>query len=497
MEDKKKSLWTKAEKLIFVGGGIALLVVIVWAFFLINLQSELDNKLAELRKKGILTTWDELAEWYEGQPVDPATNQAYQNAFQARVDLDDSKRNDVLIEGKAILLPDEKLIPKKVLDASQKYLGINKKALELLHKAAKMENCRFQVDHRKGPETLLPHLNEVRTATKLLAMEAVFAARIGESETCFRAFSDALKISKIIENEPSIIAYLVNLACVRITINNLQWCPGKVEFNDVQYKKLSEQLQEKLKTDDKQLNAAFLGEFAMFLDERCVDYIYNDFFSFRPPSLPWYDRFLSSPATITLSGMGNSNRLKYAEILEEKLRICKLPYKQGIIAINNLENDIKKLNHWYYKYIKMTFFSLSSLIEKRERFRMNLQVAITGLAVERFRLKYHRLPDKLEELVPEFIAEVPVDSFQANNGKLKYLKKVFFEYDKLVDQKATESSNETTVEKVEYPGYTVYSIGEDKTDQHGLLTYCKDKSYNSDIIWAVMGRDAKPLKTSK
>jgi hypothetical protein len=205
--------------------------------------------------------------------------------------------------------------------------------------------------------------------------------------------------------------------------------------------------------------------------------------------------------------MNTANRLKYAEIVEKKLELCQLPYKQAMIAINDLENRLKKFNRWYYSYVRMISFPLSSIIEKRERLRMEVQVAITGLAVERFKLKYHRLPDTLEELVPAFLAEVPVDSFQPNNGKLKYLKKVSFEYDKPVEvkkpkpQKSSKpglfsaflNPSKTTEEKVEYPGYTVYSIAHNKTDNKGLLGYCKDKNYNHnyDIVWAVMKRKNK------
>jgi hypothetical protein len=473
MENKKKSLWTKAEKLMFIGGGIALLVIIAWAFFLFSLQSRLDNKLVELRKKGILTNWDELAEWYESQPVDPATNQAYQDAFQAYVPLEQSKMEEVFIEGIAPLFPDEKLTSKHVFEASQKYLDSNKKALELLHKAAKLKNCRFPVDFRKGPRSLMPHLNKFRSKIRLLAMEAVFAASKGDSETCFKAFKDSIKISKTLNNEPILISYWENLICIKIIIADLQWCLGRIQFNDEQYKKLSKQLQEKFISLDKHLKIAFSGDVAMSLDKKCINSIYKYY-----PS--WQEKFL--PVLINLSGIGTANRLKYA-------------YEKALTAIDKLENKIRKLNRLYYRYVNIAFITRKDIIRDIENFRIEVQATITGLAVERFKLKYHRLPDTLEELVPEFLAEVPVDSYQANNSKLKYLKVFSFEYDKPVETKTTTTSSiKTTIEKVKYPGYTVYSIGEDKIDQHG---YWQNKWKKSDIIWGVMARGAKPIKSSK
>jgi hypothetical protein len=39
-----------------------------------------------------------------------------------------------------------------------------------------------------------------------------------------------------------------------------------------------------------------------------------------------------------------------------------------------------------------------------------LRAALSGLGVERYRLKYSRLPDRIEEIVPEFLESVPVDA---------------------------------------------------------------------------------------
>jgi hypothetical protein len=76
------------------------------------------------------------------------------------------------------------------------------------------------------------------------------------------------------------------------------------------------------------------------------------------------------------------------------------------------------------------------------RVKGQLSCAETALAIERYRLKYGRLPDSLDRLVGEFIDKVPLDPF---DGKPMRYRKL-------------EGDG----------GYTLYIIGEDGVDDGGL-----------------------------
>jgi hypothetical protein len=73
-------------------------------------------------------------------------------------------------------------------------------------------------------------------------------------------------------------------------------------------------------------------------------------------------------------------------------------------------------------------------------------------AIERFRLKHHRLPDLLEELEPEFVENLPVDP--VNGLPLKYSRK-------------------------DKENYLLYSIGWDCKDDAGL-----EGTWRGDWVWA-------------
>jgi hypothetical protein len=68
-----------------------------------------------------------------------------------------------------------------------------------------------------------------------------------------------------------------------------------------------------------------------------------------------------------------------------------------------------------------------------------LRLAITALAIEEFRSKKGNLPDKLDELKPDFLAEIPDDPFTESELSYRRLAK----------------------------GYVTYSVGRDLMDDGG------------------------------
>ena len=69
----------------------------------------------------------------------------------------------------------------------------------------------------------------------------------------------------------------------------------------------------------------------------------------------------------------------------------------------------------------------------------SIQLAITALAIERYRLERGRLPDALKELAPQFIEAIPTDPFDGAPLRYRRLAR----------------------------GYKVYSVGLDGHDDGG------------------------------
>ena len=56
------------------------------------------------------------------------------------------------------------------------------------------------------------------------------------------------------------------------------------------------------------------------------------------------------------------------------------------------------------------------------------KAAMAGLAVERYRLKNGHYPNKLSDIAPEFIEEIPEDPFDGNDLRYKKLPDGFVVY---------------------------------------------------------------------
>ena len=94
----------------------------------------------------------------------------------------------------------------------------------------------------------------------------------------------------------------------------------------------------------------------------------------------------------------------------------------------------------FYLLTKMFASSLEHIAKIDLRTTAQIDCAIVALGIERYRLAKGALPKVLDDLVPRYIDKVPIDPFDGK--RLRY--------------KLTE------------PGYIVYSIGEDGTDEGGL-----------------------------
>ena len=102
-------------------------------------------------------------------------------------------------------------------------------------------------------------------------------------------------------------------------------------------------------------------------------------------------------------------------------------------------------------------FLIPDAIPRVWRMYAHCRVVRTGLAVELFSRKYGRLPQKLDELVPEFLPAVPVSPF---TGKPLQIESGTFDY--------TPAGSET-VETCE--GYRIVvddSPSYSRTDRNGL-----------------------------
>lgn len=135
-------------------------------------------------------------------------------------------------------------------------------------------------------------------------------------------------------------------------------------------------------------------------------------------------------------------RAQYLKMMTEAVEIAKLPPDKQTSALQAFEEKCKS-----------SWWPAGQQAEdnvNRARTALNttarLAAAVTTIAAERFRMANHRWPKNIEELIPKYLGEIPIDPW---NGQPMRMKQVD-------------------------GGLVVYSVGKDQTDGGGEIGSSED-----------------------
>jgi len=126
------------------------------------------------------------------------------------------------------------------------------------------------------------------------------------------------------------------------------------------------------------------------------------------------------------------------DYMEAQIEATQLPPVDRLRRFRGIRAEIQQLS-FLHALTKMAIPALTRVAELDLRARAHLDLARTALALERYRLAGGKVPERLEELVPQYLPEVPSDPFDGN--PIRY--------------RRTD------------PGYCLYSIFEDGQDNGG------------------------------
>src|SRR5258708_27720769 len=136
----------------------------------------------------------------------------------------------------------------------------------------------------------------------------------------------------------------------------------------------------------------------------------------------------------------------YLECMELVVAKAKLPPSQAFAGIKQLEADLaakmgggSPTSPAGNPLTKLLMPSLTGVFTAASRGTASNETADAALAVDQYRRRYGKLPQKLDGLIPEFLPAVPDDAFDGQ--PLRFV--------------------------VGADGYVVYSVGQDLIDQGG------------------------------
>lgn len=383
------------------------LVVAVAAHVLISFLTAdrmIRDEMSLIRAKGQPTSWGEIGLLV---PSTPATREASRLRDEAFVLLrslpapPDSRL--VLIEGSAVVQYGAP-IPPAVFEATKTRVRDAEPVLDNLRAAAEAGPPSARLDLGGGGAGYTPtsSLADARACAQLLAMSALIHAADGDGD---RAVDDAitgLKFARMLDSEPTVVGCLVRVACTAIAVAVLENVIAASDPKPEVFDRLDDVLSEDARFDA----SHFL------IGERVLDVGWLESLSL-PELLVHASKggllrsLLREPAIVRFANAGCLRM--YRRLLD----IWHLPWSEFQHRVAAIPVSLGGASMWEDR-----FEIMSSLKQREAEIRGRVRCARVGVAVERFRRRESRLPDRLEELVPADIEEIPEDPFTGNSLRL-------------------------------------------------------------------------------
>jgi hypothetical protein len=295
-------------------------------------------------------------------------------------------------------------------------LRLNQAELDELHAALQRPASRFTINYEDSIAALLPHLATLRNLARPFVLRAQARLATGDAAGALADIEDALALADTVRSEPLLISGLVRLAMVEVALQPVWEGLARRQWNAEQLAGLQARLAQVNVVAD--MSAAMRGERAFCL--AAMDYLR------RNPDSGMMDGGASGvpPAfRYWLSGWVSQNRVAIVRMFDASL----LPAYDPTNRVVNLatartqwqeaETELKTLSP-YKIFARMLLPALNRVMERTARTQAAVELALTGCALERCRLMRGAYPEQLEQLVPEFLARVPLDP--ATREPLRY-----------------------------------------------------------------------------
>lgn len=293
--------------------------------------------------------------------------------------------------------------------------------LALLRRAAALPECRFERDYFR-PRISMPlnQLSDLRLAAHLLEVDARHSSVSGNIR---QAIDDINAIFGLARHarEPFLVAILVSISLETKAVRELENVLSRGDIHEdllsrIQLDRTSS-LQEAFLRSVRMEEALGLltfcsvgtGELALrqLMDGGGQPGPLGVLHSFGLPGFPWllddltvFRQFMRDiEPLVTTENLSLTDQLRLVESLEQKLRNVRWR---------------APLTHSIYPAYRNVLIAMA----RAEGYR---RAAVTGVAVYRYALRHNKLPESLEELVPEDLPFVPTDPIDGHPMRVRSL----------------------------------------------------------------------------
>ena len=322
--------------------------------------------------------------------------------------------------------------------------------------------CRFQLDLQKGYPMPWPHLGVMQDAAKLFALRMRAHLAAGDSAAAYADFQDGLQTYRALEDEPTLLSGLVRMNKLALLCNALGEGLAQHAWADRELKAIAD--------DFSTISMAADYRRAYSSERGFGNQIENETIALWPIERARKYSVLTS----AVAGSGitpprwlyvflpkrlyRDNQLRYNQNMDElcaRLTDEGAHFQPTVGTPTSLENP-EGLDAYYFFLSGHSNGVFNEVAVRFVRTQTQLDEARLACALERFRMARGGYPETLAELVPDFIAAVPLDTF--SRQPLIYRRK-------------------------DGGTFLLYGVGKNRKDDGGAIDPKRSESQQPDDVW--------------
>ncbi len=433
--------------------GGALLLALVATLALSDFQMR--GMMNAAHEAGQPTTLAELDGWWPSPELFDDAAPVYRRAFNAHVPLYGEAWRQLPIEGEAMFPVDgNAVLDPAMLLAVDNYLTLNDTYLDLLYEGATLPACRFDINVMAGFSMQLSHLAQMRQAARMLKLDALRATENRDLPLAVHAVIACFAAGDALRNEPILMSQLVRIAVNDIAMSTLEWVFSRQPLTDDLLQELAQILPAFESLDAQAI--ALIGE-------RCTGMSAFDQSATSLAGVSGMGRNIhGSVATAGMglyqaAGLKTKDRQSFFTLLTEAIETAQLPPHERQAADKRYQAMANALPSTRL-FTRMLAPGLGRTSHAFLRDLAHVRLAVTAVAIERYRLAHGKLPDVLDALTPDFLETLPEDPYTARALQYRKLHK----------------------------GYLVYAVGINLEDDGGQRERIKKRSSEPlDVVFEV------------
>ena len=337
----------------------------------------------------------------------------------------------------------------------REFLKAHQATLAMLRRAAALQGCYFERDYaRPSIDLPMPEMARLRESARLLAADARCKAADGQVRAALENVAAMQSVSRHVAAEPIVISYLVSVAIDSLALDTLE---GILITTQPSAADLAALPMDETTSFQRALRRSLVGEEAFGLSAFSM-------LSLDTPTrtLYWELGIRSECEKYAAAIFGPLWRVYmlpsdlegYRNYMKELRDIIPLGFQAAQGRLKRFEDEHRIRRAGILS--ALTLPALSRVFVSCARAEAKHRLGQLAVALAAYRAKAGQFPAKLESLVPEYLAEVPLDPY---------------------DDKPLRLCSHPA-------GVMLYSIGEDLTDDGGNTEFTKETG-KGDIVFRV------------